>query len=32
MTYNTGEPVDIDTEVEVNDGSISPGTFIETRR
>jgi hypothetical protein len=31
-TYNTGEPMDIDREVEVNDGSISPGTFIETRR
>ena len=34
MSYNTREPLNIDpdAEEEAYDGSISPGTFIETRR
>ena len=32
MAYSAGEPVGMDGEEETHDGSISPGTFIETRR
>jgi hypothetical protein len=32
MTYNAGEPFIEDGESEANDGSISLGSFIETRR
>jgi hypothetical protein len=32
MSYNAGGLIGEDGEGEINDGSISPGTFIETRR
>lgn len=32
IAYSAGEPMSVDVEPEANDASLSPGTFIETRR